>query len=97
MTYARPCLRIHQRATQLVALQRTIGTIRRGRPLRIGSIYETISSIRMVNHLMRSTISSHTSMERPDDVGTRKSDTEQCTARSGWLESRLGASRAYDR
>jgi hypothetical protein len=60
-------------------------TIPRGRPLRIGSIYETISSTRMVNHLMRSTISSHTWMERPDDVRTRNSDTKRCTAHRGRL------------
>src|SRR6266508_535680 len=74
------CLRTHQTAMQVQALRCAIRTIPRGRPLRIGSIYETISSMCMVNHQIRSTISSHTSMARPDDVGTRKSDTENCTS-----------------
>lgn len=59
----------------MLALQSAMYTIPRGRPPRIGSIYEIIWSMGIVNQLMRSTISSHTSMERPDDVGTRKSDT----------------------
>ena len=59
----------------MLALQSATCTIPRGRLPRIGSIYEIISSMGIVNQLMRSTISSHTSMERPDDVGTRKSDT----------------------
>jgi hypothetical protein len=83
MSYVDLCSRTHHGTTQVLEVQCAIRTIPRGRPMRIGSIYETISSMRMVNHLMRSTISSHTWMERPDDVRTRNSDTERCTARRG--------------
>jgi len=92
----RTCLSSHHGTTPVLALQCAIRTIPRGRPLRIGSSCEAISSILMLNHPMRSTISSHTPMEPPDGVGTRKSDTEHCTPRRGWVESRPGASRARE-